>query len=153
MMYRWKEGSRVRLNPTKAGKELVRLKQKNGLIHPDEVVRAAKSKRSALHGHFEWDDQIASAQYRLAQAQHLIRCLVVLSNKDAPEKQAFFGLRRHDHTDYVHRMEVARNRRLAEDLLAQAKMDMNKFTLRYEEIRDDLSAVFSAIEDSLDEAA
>lgn len=45
----------------------------DGVVHAQAVVDAARDEASPLHGHFEWDDSIASEQYRLIQARSLIR--------------------------------------------------------------------------------
>lgn len=48
-----------------------------GLLRPAAVVEDARPEDSPLHGAFEWDDGKAAEQYRLEQAQHLIRSFKV----------------------------------------------------------------------------
>lgn len=68
--------------PVKAeivGRELERLTEENdGALLPDTVLRAAQSKRSVLHPCFEWNDTTAAYQYRIEQAKHLLRAVVVV---------------------------------------------------------------------------
>lgn len=49
------------------------LERHGGRISPAIVLEAARDPASPLHDHFEWDDDRASEQYRLAQASQLIR--------------------------------------------------------------------------------
>lgn len=45
----------------------------DGMLSAREVVEAARDNASPLHDEFEWDDDMAAEQYRLAQAGMLIR--------------------------------------------------------------------------------
>jgi hypothetical protein len=59
--------------------ELEQIRRANGgLLRPEDVVRFARNKRTALHEEFEWDDAKASAEYRLEQARKVIRITVEL---------------------------------------------------------------------------
>lgn len=44
-----------------------------GVVTPEQVVREAKNPRSVLHHYFEWNQDKAAHEHRLAQARHLIR--------------------------------------------------------------------------------
>lgn len=44
-----------------------------GVIHPADVVEAARDPGSAMHRQFEWNDGEAAEAYRLQQARALIR--------------------------------------------------------------------------------
>lgn len=59
--------------------ELEQVRQMHGgLLKPEDVVRFARNKRTALHSEFEWDDAKASAEYRLEQARRVIRVSVTV---------------------------------------------------------------------------
>jgi len=59
--------------------ELEQIRRANGgLLRPEDVVKFARNKRTALHSEFEWDDAKASAEYRLEQARKVIRVAVEL---------------------------------------------------------------------------
>ena len=47
-----------------------------------DVVAAAKPKSHVLHGYFEWDDGAAADEYRLTQARHLLRSVVILREEE-----------------------------------------------------------------------
>jgi len=65
--------------------EIIR-KNNKGLLNPEDVVEFAKNKNTALHKSFEWDDKKASAAYRIAQAEGIIRRVkVTIVNKQKEE--------------------------------------------------------------------
>lgn len=56
--------------------ELNRLAKKaKGRITPRDVVEAARSASSPLHGYFEWNDSEAAERYREIQARTLLRSI------------------------------------------------------------------------------
>jgi DNA-binding cell septation regulator SpoVG len=58
--------------------EQVRRQDPKGLLRPEAVVDWAQAHRnSALHGEFEWSDAVAAREYRILQAQRVIRAVVV----------------------------------------------------------------------------
>jgi hypothetical protein len=60
----------------------------------EKVVKEAKKIKNPLHEFFEWKDSKAAAEYRLEQARHLMRSIVVQyqPNKDSPLIRAFVTL-------------------------------------------------------------
>lgn len=62
-----------------AAKEAINaLAAKNdGRVRPEDVVKAAESEDSPLHGFFDWDDAHAAHAYRIDQARTLIRSVKV----------------------------------------------------------------------------
>jgi hypothetical protein len=57
--------------------ELDQIADQRGYLTPRMVVEAARPQTSRLHQYFEWDDQAAAEEYRLAQARHLVRSVTV----------------------------------------------------------------------------
>jgi hypothetical protein len=100
IVYAWKSGSQLgHLDAERCYRELDKLKDKHGGdFSAAEVVEAAKSKKSALHSGFEWDDSKAAVLHRLHQASKLQRSLVVLDrSKDNPEPVRAFNIKRVEH--------------------------------------------------------
>lgn len=56
--------------------ELERIYERDGALHPEKVVEAARDRKSPLHSHFDWNDKAAAHQHRLNQARDLIRITV-----------------------------------------------------------------------------
>jgi hypothetical protein len=52
---------------------LENLRDENGFLHIEDVVKEAADPASPLHQHFTWDDVKASHRYRLGEARTLIR--------------------------------------------------------------------------------
>jgi hypothetical protein len=53
--------------------ELIRKRNPDGLLVPEEVVEYARNPNTALHARFVWDDTEAARRYRVEQARGIIR--------------------------------------------------------------------------------
>lgn len=82
----WRPGSRLtNLDAERCWQALEKVQADNGgEFCAADVVEAARSKRSPLHGAFEWDDTEAAKEYRLVQAGTLRRSFDV-RYAEAPE--------------------------------------------------------------------
>lgn len=58
------------------GETIDEIKNTNGEIKPEYVVKEAKKKTSVLHDLFEWDNSEAGEKWRLAQARNIINHIV-----------------------------------------------------------------------------
>jgi len=66
-----------------AGEALDKIRGHNSKeLTPEAVVDAAKDKSNPLHAVFEWDDGKAGHQFRLQQANTLIRSVVVTVSRE-----------------------------------------------------------------------
>jgi hypothetical protein len=59
-------------------RELRAIWDDRGRLTPGDVVEAARPKDHPLHAQFEWDDEVAGAAYRTAQAAQLIRSVKIV---------------------------------------------------------------------------
>jgi len=76
MDIRKSKGSRIRKTDVQSiGKELLAIKDKQGNIHPDDLLEAAKSPKSAMHSYITWDDKAAAYKQRINEANYIIRTL------------------------------------------------------------------------------
>ena len=83
MEYKWKlKGLTKKVKVDKAVKELQNIKNKCGELTPEAIVQASKSRKSALHKLFEWDNEKASHQYRLQQARTIINNIEIVIVKN-----------------------------------------------------------------------
>lgn len=63
---------------TRVGQEIVALRAKDGLYHPQTIVDWAQTHpQSALHDEFDWDDASAARTQRLDTARRLIAIHVI----------------------------------------------------------------------------
>ncbi len=151
--YSFKAGSRLGADKaTKVGRELGKISKRHGGLTAEIVVGVAQKKGSPLHGFFEWSDTEAARQYRLEQARHLIRCVVV--KYDAPENaepvRAYVTFDAHpDEEDlgrdvrYLSTHEVLTDSSLRDRLVRQAWREFQLWRQRYEHLKE-LAHVFAA---------
>lgn len=136
------------MNEKSISAELKRIaKQHGGLLRPADVVEAAKSKTSPLHGKFEWNDGEAAQRYRLWQARELIRVTVeYLGPADEQMLTRVFVSLTPDRKDGGYReisavMSDSQQRR---QLLSDAMDEMERFREKYAGLKE-LAEVFAAM--------
>jgi hypothetical protein len=129
--------------------ELERLRRANdGLLRPVDVVDAARSPKSVLHGQFQWDDSTAAHEYRLWQARELIAVYVTVLPGCKTPVQAYVSLTRDQQTiggGYRAMASVMKQPELRELLIQQALGDFQRVRSRYQAIKE-LAAIFAAID-------
>ena len=76
--------SRVKADPNAAAAQFEQLEQTVGLTQ-QTVLDANRPADAPLHNEFEWDDTEAAEKYRLHQAGHLIRSLVIVPECEEPQ--------------------------------------------------------------------
>ena len=126
--------------------ELRRLAGENdGLLMPETVVEAARSKSSPLHSRFEWNNGRAAEAYRIWQARQLIRVVVETIPGVKGEHEVFVSLT----TDrkgggYRVTTEVLSAKEMREQLLSDALAELVFFQHKYARLKE-LAEVFKAI--------
>lgn len=137
-------------------KELNRISQENGgLLLPEHVVKAARSKSSPLHSKFEWDNNRAASAYRLSQARQLISvCVQILPGANKPV--SIFVSLSTDRTrrggGYRSMVSVCSNSELREQMLQDALHELNAIQQKYEGLKQ-LAGVFVAVRKARRKAA
>lgn len=151
VIYGWRPGSRVNLDPQKAGEALNRLeKAHNGLLEPEMVVEAARPEDSPLHPHFEWDDTKAAGLYRVDQARELIRAVTIdisHSNIEPRTIRAFVNLEVDGQQGYMSTPRAMSDVDLRKQVLARAFAELEAWRARHAELSE-LARVFSAIDET-----
>lgn len=134
--------------------ELRSIAAKNdGLLKPEDVVKAARPVDSPLHTRFTWDDSEAANQYRLEQARKLIRTTIQFIEVDGQDQsfRVFCSLtpdRENDGGGYRETVTVLSDRRYRNQLLADAQDEMKRFELKYARLKE-LSGVIKEIRKAL----
>lgn len=154
--YKWAVGSRFKVNAQAAGEEIDRLRGENGgSVSAPIVVAAASDEASVLHNAFEWNDEKAANEHRLAQARSLLRSVVVVVEDDermtTHEVRAFV---KYEPTDkpagaknvYTHVKTAMETPEIREQLVERAWEELTSWRLRYEKLRE-FSDIFAAIDD------
>jgi hypothetical protein len=117
-----------------------------GILKPEIVVEAARNDKSALHSWFCWDDSAAAHRYRVWQARALLKVVVEYQSVNGDERPicVFQSLT----TDrggggYRETSVVMLDKGMRRQLLADALGDLQRFELRYQQLRE-LADVFAA---------
>lgn len=129
--------------------ELERIRVRNdGLLRPEDVVKAAKPKSSPLHDRFDWNDGTAAHNWRLEQARHIIRVFVQVidTGKGSTESRVFVALSS-DMPGGGYRIltDVLGDDTLRKALLQDAYEDMRRFTHKYAALKE-LADIFRAMD-------
>lgn len=124
-----------------------------GVLRPEEVVKAARPIKSALHDKFTWDDSEAAHQFRLEEARRLIRTTIQYLEVDGKDKsfRVFCSLttdRSEDGGGYREISAVLSNKTFRDQLVADAYAEMGAFKNRYEKIKE-LAGVIREIRKAL----
>lgn len=128
----------AKADPQKIGEELSKITVAHGgKLTPHDVVEAARSTRSALHRHFEWDDERAAAAHRLSQAREIIAVIRVVDKEaDSGRRQVFLSVADKGGVSYRTVEEVRGSADLQRIVLNQADRDLAAWQRRYAEIVD-----------------
>lgn len=77
-VYAWKPKAGIPVDPQVAGETVEMLRKRmGGMVAPAHLLEHARQSNCPLHAAFEWNDSEAAEQYRLQQAGHILRSLVV----------------------------------------------------------------------------
>ena len=123
-----------------AAKELEKIQKKKGKILPEYVVEEAENENSPLHDVFEWDDTVAASRFRIQQARDLIRNIQVeiVTKKVNCDIRAFVNVKTQDdeRRSYQPIKKAIADDTAYQDLLAQAKREMESFVTTYSQITE-----------------
>ena len=129
----------------------------DGRLAPAQVVSAARSPDSPLHGEFEWDDDVAAEQYRLAQAGALIRRVKLHIVKQDPSTKQIaikttrqFESRRSQRTKaagYESISDIIADADKRQELIGDVLRQFRAYRRRYTDLVE-LEAIWSAIDEA-----
>jgi len=121
--------------------------EKGGLVHPQDVVDAARPVHSPLHRFFLWDDTKAAEEYRKWQARELLQVTVeIIKTKDGDVPMQVFCSLSTDRVDGGYRamVDVLSDKQLRAQLLEDALREMRLFEERYKRLSE-LAEVFKSM--------
>ena len=144
MKYNWKPGSRIKISVSETVERLEHIRKRSMVLTPELVVADAEPNNAVLHGEFEWNNKKAGTMYRLEQARHLIRSIIVIHD-DKPAVRAFISIVIDEERSYTP-IEVAVNDpALREQILLRAAAELESWRKRYTDL-EEFAAVYSAID-------
>lgn len=152
--YSFRSSSRLAGDPDRVGRRLGALSKAHGGLTAQQVVNDAREDDSPLHSYFEWSDDVAAERYRLEQARHLIRHVVVVyaESPDALPTRAYIVFKHREESDppadearYLPMATVMSDETLRRRALCEALEESDAWAKRYSYL-DELADVFAALD-------
>ena len=153
--YKFSRGSRIAgLDPVTVGEHIETIKTKRGgTLTPADVLKDAKRKASPLHDYFDWSNTSAAEKYRLIQAGHLVRSVVVVfESAEITEEdtivRAFVSLADvNDKPAYVSVSDAMADPESRREIVRRAMREASAWQKRYQDLAE-LAHIFAAINDT-----
>ena len=145
MTYQWKLPGLMPGDAQTGGEELNRIYQEKGRLDAPDIVSESRPESAPLHPCFEWNDTVAAEKYREAQAQGIVRSIVVVhenQNNEPVEVRAFLNVQE----TYRPIEVVVNNEEQMADLLKSALAELKAFEKKYATLSR-LTPVFEAIKE------
>ena len=150
MIYQWKNGSTVKIDPQVAGAEMERVRtMQNGRLEARDLVEQSREPTAPLHPAFEWNNEVAAEAYRVEQAKYMIRSIevVVRDEPEAKPVRAFVSVKRDEDRSYTSVSHAMSDADLRKQVLQNALRELEAWRNRYAELVE-LANVFAAIEEA-----
>ena len=142
MKYIWKWKPKADVSADDAGNYIENLTKKHGGVTPKLLVNESRDKRALLHDCFEWNDGIAAEEYRLEQARHILRVIVVLPEEDDNDEKppikirAFVPVKENNETHFVTIGRAMGDEDLRQQVLKQALDDLIAWKQKYKNLQE-----------------
>lgn len=105
---------------------------------PDDIVAAARPRKSPIHAMFEWRDDHAAEAYRRQQARGFIGSLQIVrvefSEGQTLSSRAFFSVSTEKRTGYVGQDRILGNRDLQKQVFESARQELESYLRKYASI-------------------
>lgn len=102
---------------------------------PEDIVEYARSRKSPIHGLFEWRDDAAAELYRRQQARHYVGALQIVrvefSKGQALSNRAFFHVRTQSRAGYMETDRILSDRDLTQQVLETARKELESYLLKF----------------------
>ena len=152
MNYAWMYN--VPADANKVGGELEAIYEEHGMLTPPLIVEDARNDERETHKLIEWNETTAAEKYRLEQARHIMRNIIVVKSEPVQEEKQepkIIKFRAFENVDveegrFFMPMQVAVSRDDTRSyMLKQAMMALNSFRQKYGMIKE-LAAIIDAID-------
>lgn len=110
---------------------------------PQEVLEKARNENTELHKCFEWNDAIAGEKYRIQQARTVLRSLKFIPHEKVEQPIRIFSYT--PETNYKPTIQMVVNVDEYQNLLAQAKRELDAFRKKYNSLTE-LHELFELID-------
>lgn len=135
--YEYKVKGLYKVSAQTLGEVCEELERSEAGLTPASLLEASRDPSAPLHDEFEWRDDVAAEKYRLAQAQSMIRNIVVVSSEDAaPQKDRAYVVTPGGKSNYVSVYRALGRDEWREHLLGQAESDLKAFMAKYGRLKE-----------------
>lgn len=138
----WKLNGLFKADPQKVYEEINLLGEE---ITPDQIVEAAKNKKSELHKCFTWDNTIAAEKWRKHEARQIMCFLVIKeTTEETKDTVPIRVFHKNDNGGYKTAEMIFRNDNEYQKLLQTALGELHAFKIKYarlEELSDILDLI------------
>ena len=148
-----RQGSRIKPeHANKIGRRIDQLVARDKKVTAQSVIADATPENAVLHPFFEWSDKAAAERYRLEQARHMIRSVIVvyedvtLPTGKPAEVRAFVTYSKEPelHGDYKRTFDLMSDKETRKTLVEQALGEADSWRNRWAYLSE-LATVFEAI--------
>jgi hypothetical protein len=144
-----KISNKSKLDPQAIGEGLEALAKDITTISPEQLIEAAKPKKSVFHDAFEWNDTVAAHRFRIEQARSLLASIGTITYEEDEPEQEFFSVKLPDEPrTYYTRDAVESSYELQDAALAAAERDMESFIKRYRQF-ENICEMATAVRDAI----
>jgi hypothetical protein len=124
-------------------------KSKDGKLHAVEVVKFARSPKTALHKRFDWDNESAAHKYRLQQARQIIEAYVTVNHVGSSRAYISVSSDRYGTGGYQSTSKALSSEETRAELLLQLITDVKAVLNRFSFMKRLYPRLFEQIEASL----
>ena len=111
----------------------------------EQIVEMAKDESTESHKCFEWDNEIAGHKYRITQAQHLVRQLVIVEQAEKSRPTEIRAMYTSKAGGYKETKLILQEKDEYEALLERAKNELRAFKQKYAMLTE-LENIFALID-------
>jgi hypothetical protein len=156
-VYQWREGFHDNVSARVAGKEIDRIRKRNGgMCEPGHIVEAARPTTSPIHAQiFDVDEATAAHEYYLEKARYMIRGLVEVNIVQGEERltPAFIHVRDAEgNKGYLPAMQVLSDEDLRRQAVAAYLSQLRGLQSKYDFLRSEFGEWFDATDRLLGES-
>jgi hypothetical protein len=124
----------------------------NGVCTARALLDASRAEDAPTHRYFEWDDQKAAEEHRVAQARSLIRAIrFVADTRDGEiEQHAFHAVKLEGSRGYVSAKRVVASRDMADQVIKASMQRLAMWRMQHANLRSFLGdTLFQAIDEAI----
>lgn len=134
--YQWKQdGPTPKVEAQVFGETIEKIANDLVSAKPDDIVDAARPKKSPIHAMFEWQDDKAAELYRRVQARSFVGALQIVrvefSEGPTISNRAFFSVNTGERTGYVDHKRILGDHDLKKQVLESARQELEAFIRKF----------------------